>query len=139
MKTLLLSLAIFVAAPFAIAAQDVDHLNLIHTADLAPLVSQGAPAVYVFDANGNDTRKKEGIIPGAVTLPSHDKYDLGILPKDKNAKLVFYCANEQCMASHAAAKRALSAGYTNVSVLSDGIMGWKKNGQKAEKFKLKKS
>ena len=141
MKTLLLSFALLVVAPFAFAGQDtsVDSFKLIHTADLAPLVSQGPPAVYVFDANGNDTRKEEGTIPGAVLLKSHDKYALSVLPQAKDSKLVFYCANEECTASHAAAKRAVKAGYTDVSVLSDGIMGWKKNGQKADKFKTKKA
>jgi rhodanese-related sulfurtransferase len=28
------------------------------------------------------------------------------------------------MASHAAARRAVQAGYTNVSVMVDGIAGW---------------
>jgi rhodanese-related sulfurtransferase len=33
------------------------------------------------------------------------------------------------MASHEAARRAVKAGYTNVSVMVDGIMGWKDAGQ----------
>ena len=28
------------------------------------------------------------------------------------------------MASHAAARRAVAAGYTDVSVMGDGIVGW---------------
>ncbi len=28
------------------------------------------------------------------------------------------------MASHEAARRAVSAGYTNVAVMADGIQGW---------------
>ena len=28
------------------------------------------------------------------------------------------------MASHAAARRAVSAGYKNVAVMGDGIVGW---------------
>jgi rhodanese-related sulfurtransferase len=34
------------------------------------------------------------------------------------------------MASHAAARRAVKAGYKNVSVMADGISGWKEAGQK---------
>ena len=52
------------------------------------------------------------------------------LPADKNAKLVFYCANTMCKASEQAANRALEAGYVDVAVLPDGIMGWKSAGQK---------
>ncbi|MGH7916459.1 MAG: rhodanese-like domain-containing protein [Candidatus Binataceae bacterium] len=33
------------------------------------------------------------------------------------------------MASHEAARRAVKAGYKNVSVMADGIMGWKAAGE----------
>jgi rhodanese-related sulfurtransferase len=33
------------------------------------------------------------------------------------------------MASHEAARRAVAAGYTDVSVMTDGITGWKEAGQ----------
>jgi len=33
------------------------------------------------------------------------------------------------MASHEAARRAVKAGYTDVSVMVGGIMGWKDAGQ----------
>ena len=34
-----------------------------------------------------------------------------------------------CTASHSAAKKAIAAGYVDVSVMVDGIYGWKKAGQ----------
>jgi rhodanese-related sulfurtransferase len=37
------------------------------------------------------------------------------------------------MASHKAAGLAVKAGYTDVSVLTDGLMGWKKAGQPVSK------
>lgn len=84
----------------------------------------------VLDANGADFRKQNGIIPGAVLLTHFQKYDAAKeLPTAKDSKLVFYCANLQCKASHAAAQKALEAGYTDVNVLSEGLMGWKKAGQ----------
>jgi len=33
------------------------------------------------------------------------------------------------MASHAAARRAVQAGYSDVSVMADGITGWKAAGK----------
>ncbi|MDO8433212.1 MAG: hypothetical protein Q7S58_12465 [Candidatus Binatus sp.] len=36
------------------------------------------------------------------------------------------------MASHEAARRATDAGYMNVSVMADGIFGWKNAGQPLE-------
>jgi rhodanese-related sulfurtransferase len=83
------------------------------------------PAPYgVFDANGPETRSTKGIIPTAVLLPSASEYDVALLPKDKASPVVFYCANEKCTASHTAAKRAITAGHTNVAVLGAGIKGW---------------
>jgi rhodanese-related sulfurtransferase len=87
----------------------------------------------VFDANGKSTRDAQGIIPTAVLLPSSSSYDLALLPKDKATPTVFYCSNERCTASHTAAKRALEAGYSDVSVLSVGISGWVKAGKATEK------
>jgi len=86
--------------------------------------------VTVLDANGADFRKQHGIIPSATLLTHFQKYDAAKeLPAAKDARLVFYCANTQCKASHAAAQKAVEAGYTDVSVLPDGLLGWKKAGQ----------
>ncbi|AKU93251.1 rhodanese-like domain-containing protein [Vulgatibacter incomptus] len=84
----------------------------------------------IFDVNNADVRSKMGVIPGAILLSSASQYDTAKeLPADKNAKLVFYCANTRCTASHVAAERALAAGYTDVNVLPAGIMGWKEAGK----------
>ena len=82
-----------------------------------------------LDANATDIRAKWGVIPGATLLTNFTEYKTAELPKDKDAKLVFYCANTRCSASHKAAAKALQAGYTDVNVLPDGIIGWKNAGQ----------
>ena len=82
------------------------------------------------DANGETTRRRMGIIPGAVLLRDMDAVDQ--LPADKTTGLVFYCANTACGASHEAAERALTAGYQHVQVLPDGIAGWVKAGKKVQ-------
>lgn len=86
------------------------------------------------DANGEPTRKKLGVIPGAVLLTDSDLFSLSELPADKSKTLVFYCANTHCGASHEAAARALVAGYKNVRVLPDGIAGWVKAGKQTTKI-----
>ncbi len=86
-----------------------------------------------IDANGKETRSSQGVIPGAVLLTSSSQYDIKELPADKDSKLVFYCANQKCGASHQAAKRAMENGYTNVAVLPEGISGWKQAGQPTAK------
>lgn len=109
-----------------------EELKLIKASDLKKMDKS---AVFVFDANDNRIREKEGIIPGAKALTGTRDYDLAILPTDKKANLVFYCGGPMCMASHEAAKRAINAGYANVTVMSDGIIGWKKAGYETEKYK----
>lgn len=106
-----------------------EAFKLIGAHELAQQMKNSSKPVYVFDANGAITREDAGIIPGAKLLSSHSKYDVTQeLPKDKKSSLVFYCANSRCMASHTAAERAIKAGYNSVSVMSDGIFGWKKAG-----------
>jgi len=83
----------------------------------------------VVDANGDATRQRMGVIPGATLLTDYESYALGELPSDKARTLVFYCANEHCGASHVAAERALTAGYTDVRVLPAGIAGWRNAGK----------
>jgi rhodanese-related sulfurtransferase len=84
------------------------------------------------DANGDATRKKMGVIPGAVLLSDSDTFSTAELPSDKSRALVFYCANTKCGASHDAAKRAITAGHTNVKVLPEGIAGWVKAGKQVQ-------
>jgi rhodanese-related sulfurtransferase len=86
------------------------------------------------DANGEGTRKKMGTLPGAVLLTDSETFQVSELPSDKAKALVFYCANTQCGASHEAAEKAITAGYTNVKVMPDGIAGWVKAGKKTQQI-----
>jgi rhodanese-related sulfurtransferase len=88
--------------------------------------------IQPVDANGEITRKRMGIIPGALLLSDSDSFDLTELPADKARPLVFYCANTECGASHHAADKAITAGYTHVMVLPAGIAGWVKAGKKTQ-------
>lgn len=88
--------------------------------------------VTIFDVNNAKVRGDKGVIPGAVLLSSSSQYDLSVLPKDKDAKLVFYCANTRCTAAPTAAERAIGAGYSDVNVLHVGISGWKEAGKKTD-------
>ncbi len=82
------------------------------------------------DANGDATRRRLGVIPGAVLLSDYETFiPPRELPADRSAGLVFYCANEHCGASEEAAARAITAGYTDVKVLPAGILGWKNAGK----------
>jgi rhodanese-related sulfurtransferase len=106
-----------VASP-AIATVTVDELDRMLARDECQAV----------DANGSDTRRNMGVIPGAVLLPDADS--LAGLPADRTRRLVFYCVNPACRSSEHAAQQALAAGYSRVHVLPDGIAGWVKAGKK---------
>ncbi len=72
-----------------------EDLAMSHVADVAALRARGPDAVTLADANGPDFRAREGIIPGAVLLSSYGSYDVAAeLPPRRDARLVFYCANE---------------------------------------------
>jgi|HubBroStandDraft_6_1064221.scaffolds.fasta_scaffold72027_2 rhodanese-related sulfurtransferase len=88
--------------------------------------------VQPVDANGEATRKKMGVLPGAVLLTDSDAFQLSELPADKAKSLVFYCANTACGASHHAAEKAIAAGYQHVRVMPEGIAGWVQAGKKTQ-------
>jgi hypothetical protein len=50
-------------------------------------------SVTPVDCNGDRTRKKLGVVPGAIAVTDEDTYAASELPADKGAKLVFYCAD----------------------------------------------
>ena len=111
-------------APAAAAAAKLPELSVTQVA--AALKEKRS---VVVDANGAETREQFGVVPGALLLSDHRSYPLTELPSDKSQPLVFYCGGTQCRASDAAATRAASNGYANVSVMRDGIKGWVSAGQ----------
>jgi rhodanese-related sulfurtransferase len=129
MKKLSLTLAL-TAGVFAISTGvwGITPEQKISAPDLQKLLEAKTPSIAVYDANSDDIRAKDGMVPGAKKLSSYRKYALTELPQDKSTMAVFYCYNEQCTASHEAADRAAAAGYKNVRVMSDGIAGWKSKG-----------
>jgi len=46
-----------------------------------------------IDCNGDRTRKKNGVLPGAILISDEEQYPASELPTDKTMKLVFYCAD----------------------------------------------
>jgi rhodanese-related sulfurtransferase len=108
-------------------AYAIDSIKEVSIKEVQQYVQTKPANVVILDANNEDARKSAGTIPGAILLSSYNQYSLSELPKDKNSTLVFYCYNSYCQASHAAAERALTAGYKNATVLKAGIDGWNKS------------
>lgn len=61
--------------------------------ELAKLIDQKTPNLFIYDANPEATREREGVIPGAHMLSGLSYDAKAELPRAKDAKLVFYCAN----------------------------------------------
>lgn len=76
----------------------------------------------VYDVNSIE-RYNKGHVKGAKHLNRH-LIGADTLPTDKAAQVVFYCGSSRCTASHKAARKAMALGYTNVSVMPEGIKGW---------------
>lgn len=105
----------------------VEASPMLDVAGVEAAIAKGAVPV---DANGDDTRKEFGVIPGAVLLTSYKSIEG--LPEDKASELVFYCARDECTASDKAATLARDAGYTNTSIFKAGIKGWTEAGKKVQ-------
>jgi len=52
-----------------------------------------AKQVVAVDCNTDKTRKRSGVVPGAILISDDESYAATELPADKTTKLVFYCAN----------------------------------------------
>src|SRR5688572_12383878 len=105
MKSLVLGVCLALASVSAIGVTTAgcskksdDHgLRTVSVAELDALLAKNA--CTPVDANGPETRKNRGVIPGAIRLTDYETFAAAELPADKARPLVFYCANEQCGAS----------------------------------------
>ena len=84
-------------------------------------------SLITFDVSSEQTRRQQGMIPGARALSSATQYDVALeLPQERGHSVVFYCSDAGCTGAQQAAERAVAAGYRNVYVLPSGVAGWKK-------------
>ncbi len=64
--------------------------------------------------------------------PSQDRFDMGLLPTDRGAKIIFYSHGDTGWKSYKAAVTAIAAGYRNVHWMRNGFAGWKAQGYAVE-------
>ncbi|MEO6847232.1 MAG: rhodanese-like domain-containing protein [Chthoniobacterales bacterium] len=91
-----------------------------------------AKDVTLLDVNGTESYDK-GHIPGAIDFTAQKANIASLLPKNKSALVVAYCANPHCGAYAAAAAAATKLGYTNVKHFPLGIQGWEAAKQPVDK------
>jgi rhodanese-related sulfurtransferase len=90
----------------------------------------GKPGVHLYDANLRSIFDRYHL-PGARWV-SFDHVTEKDLPSDRQATLIFYCANPACSASDESAQQAMALGYRQVFVMPAGIYGWKRAGKPVE-------
>ena len=81
--------------------------------------------VMIIDSRPKRTKYDKGHIPMAVSIP-YSQFDkmTDLLPKDKNALLIFYCEGVKCSLSHKSAFKAEKLGYKNIKVYAKGFPEW---------------
>jgi len=78
----------------AMSAESKESFRLIGVPELEALQKDSKHPVTVLDANDVEFRAQNGVIPGARLLSSFNKFDVNKeLPADRDAPLVFYCAD----------------------------------------------
>jgi rhodanese-related sulfurtransferase len=123
MKKALLCMSFVWVAVLACPKASLEEAEDVGVAQVAAWLRAGEATP--IDVNVEEVRAEYGQLPGAVLLDSSSGYEASGLPADKQHKLVFYCLNKLCTASHVAARRAKGFGYKNVYVMSAGIKAWK--------------
>lgn len=118
----------FTAVNLPSFASKESKIDTISTANLKKMIDDEADFLLIDARRTKDFEKSH--IETAISLPANDvnaKTLIEIAPSVMK-KLVFYCQNLKCQASHIAASKAFGAGYKYVYVYSAGIEDWELNG-----------
>jgi len=118
----------------AFAANETKIDNI--TAETLKKMHDDSAHFLLIDARRTEDFTKEHI-EGAISLPATDvnSKTLDEIAPDNKTKLVFYCQNLKCQASHIAASKALGAGYKYIYEFNGGIEAWKEHGYATESSK----
>jgi len=123
-------LTLAIASQAQAATPDYFYKHLVDINYVKPLVKVPTPAGFMLiDSRPYQAKYVPGYIPTAVSIPDSE-FDkkTGLLPKDKNTTLVFYCEGPECKLSHNSARKAEKLGYKNVKVFPGGYPEWVKAG-----------
>ena len=120
-------LAVFMTLLLTPAWAEKPAWKVIHPESLYQMLEQKRDFTLINTMSGIECRDHS--IPKSLCIPCETLDEqISKLPPEKNRKLVFYCESELCVRSYKAAEKALKQGYTDVSVLKEGLPGWKKAG-----------
>jgi hypothetical protein len=92
-----LCVAAVAVAPLAACSKSEKLDAAKHEANLPEIsvdevaVGLDAKQLAVLDCNSVKTRKRVGVLPGAILISDEETFPASELPADKATKLVFYC------------------------------------------------
>ncbi|NQT68462.1 MAG: rhodanese-like domain-containing protein [Desulfobacteraceae bacterium] len=102
--------------------------TVITTAELKAMIDSKTEQFLIIDAR-NPEEFQDVHIPGAINIPAKKFNDyVKLLPRDKAAKLVFYCNGVKCGKSKRAAQKAFAMGYRKLYVYAEGMPVWEERG-----------
>jgi rhodanese-related sulfurtransferase len=134
----LLGLALFaVAAVRQPTPEQLDGVKVISAEEGKRMLDRGVAVIDTRTA----AEYEDKTITGARSVPyrersprnvrfdrARDRFDLGQLPADKNAPVVFFCSAPECWKSYKASVLAKDAGYTQVHWMRGGLPEWTEKG-----------
>lgn len=111
--------------------------SIVNAEQVKKLMAQGVP---IYDVRPL-AHRRSGFIPGSISVPyemnspkevdyddSVDRFDLGKLPKDKNAPMIFQCNGGECWFSYKAARYMVKRGFKRVYWFRTGLPAWQAAG-----------
>jgi len=131
----------------------VSHLGYFTPTSLAGAVILSAEQVVdlvrqsaqVFDVR-SEKEYLDHHLPGAHSLPYEerskketgfdsklDRFDLTVLPRDRDSPIIFYCNGGECWKSYKASVTALKAGFRKVFWFRGGFPEWRQKGLPLQK------
>ena len=121
--TIFISCCVFITSMHA-ATPDY---QVITTEELKQLLDIGTD-MTVIDAR-NAAEYQEVHIKGAINIPVKNfAQHQHKLPKNKSAKIIFYCNGIKCGKSKKAAQKSIKSGYTNIHIYASGMPVWEEKG-----------
>lgn len=111
--------------------------SIVRAKQVADLMAKGVPLFDVRPAS----HYREGHIAKSVNVTYHmnsaketdyddsvDKFDLGQLPKDKNAPMIFQCNGAECWYSYKASRYMVKRGFKRIYWFRTGLPDWQASG-----------
>lgn len=131
---ILIGLAYNIISPFGVKLfQNVNsgklNQNVIKEINSAKAyeMSQNTDLIFI-DARDQWEFSKQRI-SGSINIPefSFDSSSPVVNSLNKNSKYIIYCSSEDCNISFKLARELQKVKYKNLSIMKDGIEGWRKN------------